>query len=116
MFILFSIALFITLHINGLMAIPLMIEENFHENFKRSEESFLPNGNFSLVTNEKLLQLKELANAIHDPKLQDLYQAVNHYVQIAQRNNEYVLWKYDAQHEGLVLVLRQNLNGILYYG
>ena len=98
------------------MALPLIDEENFHENNKRAEDSFLPNGNFSLVTNEKLLQLKELANAIQDPKLQDLYRAVNHYVQIAQKNNEYVLWKYDAQHEGLVLVLRQNLNGILYYG
>ncbi len=83
---------------------------------KRADETLLPNGNFSLVTHEKLLKLKELAEAAHDPKLNDLYRAVNHYVQMAKKNNEYVLWKYDANQEGLVLVLKQNLNGILYYG
>lgn len=98
------------------MGLPFLDEDNPNESSKRSEESFLPNGNFSLVTHEKLLQLKELADAAHDPKLHELYRAVNHYLQIAQKNNEYVLWKYDAQHEGLVLVLKQNLNGILYYG
>ena len=83
---------------------------------KRSEDALLPNANFSVVTHEKLLKLKELADAANDPKLKDLYRAVNHYVQMAKKNNEYVVWKYDANEEGLVLVFKQNLNGILYYG
>jgi hypothetical protein len=101
---------------NHLFGLPLIEEENSNYKIKRADDTSLPNGNFSLVTNEKLLKLKELADAVHDPKLHDLYRAVNHYVQMARKNNEYVLWKYDANQEGLVLVLKQNLNGILYYG
>jgi hypothetical protein len=112
----FSIVLILAVYINYLTALPLNAQDNFNEKSKRSDETFLPNGNLSLVTDEKLSKLKELANVIHDPKLHDLYRAVNHYVQLAQKNNEYVLWKYDANQEGLVLVLKQNLNGILYYG
>jgi len=106
----------LTVHINYLFGLPLVDNDNHHEKSKRADDSFLPNESFSLVTNEKLFKLKELADAVHDPKLDDLYRAVNHYVQIARKNNEYVLWKYDANQEGLVLVLKQNLNGILYYG
>jgi hypothetical protein len=114
--IIFSVVLILTVYINYLTGLPLNDEDNINEKFKRLDETFLPNGNLSLVTDEKLRLLKELANAVHDPKLHDLYRAVNHYVQLAQKNNEYVLWKYDANQEGLVLVLKQNLNGILYYG
>jgi hypothetical protein len=106
----------LAIHIHFLIGLPLIDEDDNHGNIKRSDENFLPNGNFSLVTNEKLLKLKELADAVHDPKLNDLYRAVNHYAQMAKKNNEYVLWKYDANQEGLVLILKQNLNGILYYG
>lgn len=99
------------------MSLPLANDEAYDEQMRRSvEANFLPNANFSLVTPEKLAKLKELAENIHDPKLQDLYRAVHHYVQMARKNNEYVLWKYDANQEGLVLALKQNLNGILYYG
>ena len=103
-----------TLHSRFLIGFPLNNDDN--EQWKRSDESFLPNGNFALVTNEKLLKLEELANAAHDPKLHDLYRAVNHYAQLAKKNNEYILWKYDAKQEGLVLALKQNLNGMFYYG
>lgn len=99
------------------IAIPLV--SNSDDNtakVKRSEDGLLPSANFSVVNQEKLLKLKELADAADDPKLKDLYRAVNHYVQMAKKNNEYVVWKYDANEEGLVLVLKQNLNGILYYG
>jgi hypothetical protein len=106
----------LTVHVHYLFGLPLIDEDNHDEKIKRSDDALLPNGNFSLVTNEKLLKLKELADTIHDPKLDDLYRAVNHYVHIARKNNEYVLWKYDATQEGLVLILKQNLNGILYYG
>ena len=43
---------------------------------KRSDEEFLPDENFSLVTDEKLILLKDLVEATHDPKLHDLYDAV----------------------------------------
>lgn len=100
--------------IQCLSGLPLI--DDSHDEFKRSDDEFLPNNNLQLVTNEKLMKLKELAESVHDPRLTDLYRAVNHYVQMAKKNNEYVLWKYDANQEGLVLVLKQNLNGILYYG
>ncbi|CAF1934725.1 unnamed protein product [Rotaria magnacalcarata] len=114
----FIIVVILTIHIQFLVGLPLMNDDETYsdQNSKRSDEPLLPNGNFSLVTKEKLLKLQELADAVHDPKLHDLYRAVNHYVQMAKKNNEYVLWKYDANQEGLVLVLKQNLNGILYYG
>lgn len=105
----------LAIQIHFLIGLPYMDDGDFSK-MKRADETLLPNGNFSVVTNEKLLKLKQLADAVHDPKLQDLYRAVNHYVQMAKKNNEYVLWKYDANQEGLVLVLKQNLNGILYYG
>jgi len=108
--------LILTLRIHYSFGLPLIDENDHNEKIKRSDDVFLPNENFSLVTNEKLLKLKELADAVHDPKLDDLYRAVNHYFQMARKNNEYVLWKYDATQEGLVLMLKQNLNGILYYG
>ncbi len=103
------------IHIHYLSGLPLIDEEIHDGKLKRSDDS-LPNGNFSLVTNEKLNKLKELADSVHDPKLSDLYRAVSHYVHMARKNNEYVVWKYDANQEGLVLMLKQNLNGILYYG
>ncbi|CAF1351986.1 unnamed protein product [Adineta ricciae] len=112
-FIILLTVLILVVHVHYLFGLPVMDEV---EQSKRSDETLLPNGNFTLVTNEKLQKLKEVAEAAHDPKLHDLYRAVNHYVQIARKNNEYVLWKYDANQEGLVLVLKQNLNGILYYG
>ncbi|CAF1040281.1 unnamed protein product [Rotaria sp. Silwood1] len=117
-FIVFIIVIILAVNIQFLIGLPLIDgDDNYNnERLKRSDESLLPNGNFSLVTNEKLLKLQELANVVQDSKLQDLYRAVNHYVQMAKKNNEYVLWKYDANQEGLVLVLKQNLNGILYYG
>ncbi|CAF3354227.1 unnamed protein product [Rotaria socialis] len=116
--IVFIIVVILTIHVQFLIGLPLINDDETHSDQKsrRSDEPLLPNGNFSLVTNEKLLKLQELADAVHDPKLHDLYRAVNHYVQMAKKNNEYVLWKYDANQEGLVLVLKQNLNGILYYG
>lgn len=113
-FILVFTTLILTAHIANLFGLPLINDDV--EQFKRSDDELLPNSNFSLVTNEKLLKLKELADAAEDPKLKELYRAVNHYVQIARKNHEYVLWKYDINQEGLVLVLKQNLNGILYYG
>jgi hypothetical protein len=123
-FILKNITVFITVvilavHIHFLAGLPLVDDDDDNNNmkiFKRSDETLLPNGKYSLVTNEKLLKLKELANTVHDPKLNDLYLAVNHYVQMAKKNNEHVEWKYDANQEGLVLILKPNLNGILYYG
>jgi hypothetical protein len=114
--IIFLTTLILAVHIHYLFGLPLIEEDNHDEKFKRSDDTLLPNGNYSLVTNEKLLKLKELADAVHDPKLNDLYRAVNHYVSMARKNNEYVVWKYDADQEGLVLMLKQNLNGILYYG
>jgi hypothetical protein len=107
----------LAIHIHFLIGLPLIDDDdNNNGRIKRSDEGFLPNENYSLVTTEKLLKLNELAESVHDPKLHDLYRAVNHYVQMAKKNNEYVLWKYDANQEGLVLILKQNLNGILYYG
>jgi hypothetical protein len=114
-FILFITAVVLTIHVRLLLGLPVIVEDT-EDKIHRSEDEFLPNGTLSLVTNEKLIKLKDLADAVHDPKLQDLYRAVKHYVQMARQNNEYVLWKYDASQEGLVLVLKQNLNGILYYG
>jgi len=116
-----SLIMFITvilaIHIQFLIGLPINDDDNnYNEKNKRADETFLPNENFSLVTTEKLLKLKAFADGVHDPKLHDLYRAVNHYVQMAKKNNEYVLWKYDANQEGLVLILKQNLNGILYYG
>ncbi len=104
------------MHIDYLSGLPLVDADKYDEKFKRADDTFLPNGTFTLVTDEKLHKLKELADAVHDPKLDDLYRAVNHYVQMARKNNEYVLWKYDTNQEGLVLILKQNLNRILYYG
>lgn len=104
-----------TIHVQLLLGQPA-VAANTEEKILRAEDNFLPNGTLSLVTNEKLIKLKDLADAVHDPKLHDLYRAVKHYVHMARQNNEYVLWKYDANQEGLVLVLKQNLNGILYYG
>ncbi|UJR21032.1 hypothetical protein I4U23_024132 [Adineta vaga] len=115
-FIVLLTALILTVHVHYLCGLPVADEEEQNNQFKRSDDTLLPNGNYTLVTNEKLQKLKEVADAVHDPKLHELYRAVNHYVQIARKNNEYVLWKYDANQEGLVLVLKQNLNGILYYG
>jgi len=115
-FIIFLTALVLAVHIHYLVGLPLIEEDSHDEKFKRSDDTLLPNGNYSLITDEKLQKLKELADAVHDPKLHDLYRAVNHYVKMARKNNEYVVWKYDANQEGLVLVLKQNLNGILYYG
>ncbi|CAF0769916.1 unnamed protein product [Rotaria sordida] len=117
-FIVFIIAVIVTMNIQFLIGVPLINDDDYYNNerSKRFDQTFLPNGNFSLVTKEKLIKLQELANVVHDPKLHDLYRAVNHYAQMAKKNNEYVLWKYDANQEGLVLVLKQNLNGILYYG
>jgi len=107
----------LAIHIQFLIGLPIIDDDDDHnEKIKRSDENFLPNGNFSLVTSEKLIKLKEFADSLNDPKLHDLYRAVNHYVKMAKKNNEYVLWKYDANQEGLVLILKQNLNGILYYG
>ena len=113
----FLMFVILTVQIHFLIGLPFMDDgdENFGK-MKRADEDLLPNANFSVVTTEKLLKLKQLADTVHDPKLHDLYRAVNHYVQMAKKNNEYVLWKYDANQEGLVLVLKQNLNGILYYG
>lgn len=108
----------LAIQIHFLIGLPLVNDDDdgHFGKMKRADENLLPNGNFSVVTTEKLHKLKQLADAVHDPKLNDLYRAVNHYVQMAKKNNEYVLWKYDANQEGLVLVLKQNLNGILYYG
>jgi hypothetical protein len=118
--IIYSIVLILTVHVYNLFSLPTIDNDEDDDRVEtlsqRSQETLLPNGNFSLVTNEKLLKLKELAETMHDPKLQDLFHAVQHYVQMARKNNEYVLWKYDANQEGLVLALKQNLNGILYYG
>jgi len=114
--IILTAAIILAVHIHYLYGLPVIDEDNQIEKTKRSDDTLLPNGNFSLVTNEKLSKLKELADAVHDPKLNDLYRAVSHYVHMARKNNEYVVWKYDANQEGLVLMLKQNLNGILYYG
>jgi hypothetical protein len=117
---LFITVVILAIHLHVLNGLPLIEDDddnnNNYEHMKRSDENFLPNEMFSLVTNEKLFKLQELANAVHDPKLHELYRVVKHYVQLAAKNNEYVLWKYDANREGLVLTLKQNLNGILYYG
>ena len=102
------------IHVHVLTSIP--INSDSFDLVKRSDDTFFPNENFTLITNEKLQQLKDLANVIHDPKLHDLYRTVSHYVQLARKNNEYVLWKYDANEGGIVLSLKPNLNGILYYG
>ncbi|CAF1409620.1 unnamed protein product [Adineta steineri] len=110
--IVFITAIIFTIQIHRLDSKPL----NDNARLKRSDGSLLPNESFTMITNEKLMKLKDLAKAKDDPKLHDLYRAVNHYVQIARKNNEYVLWKYDANREGLVLVLKPNLNGILHYG
>ncbi|CAF1001555.1 unnamed protein product [Adineta steineri] len=115
-FIIFLTAFILTAHVHYIFGLPIADVKEHNEPEKRSDDTLLPNENFSLVTNEKLIKLKEVADAVHDPKLHDLYRAVNHYVKMARKNNEYVLWKYDASQEGLVLVLKQNLNGILYYG
>ena len=105
------------LHSNSSPVFEDIDEENHHQDyFRRSIDSILPTSNFSLVTEEKLSKLKEIGNSISDPKLLNLYRAVSHYFQMARKNNEYVLWKYDPTQEGLVLALKQNLNGILYYG
>lgn len=94
---------------------PFDVDEYF-EKMKRSDNKFIPDENLSLVTEEKLMRLKEVAETAHDRKVLDLYRIVNHYVEMARRNHEYLLWKYDKDQESLVLVLKQNLNGILYYG
>ncbi|CAF2510333.1 unnamed protein product [Rotaria sp. Silwood2] len=114
--IIFLTALIFVVHIHCLFGLPLIDDDEHDVKIKRSDSTLLPNEIFSLVTDEKLLKLKELADIAHDSKLHDLYRAVNHYVQMARKNNEYVLWKYDTNQEGLVLTLKQNLNGILYYG
>ena len=88
----------LAVHVHILFGLPLTDNvDTSAAKSKRSEESLLPNANFAVVTSEKLLKLKELADAANDPKLHDLYRAVNHYVQMAKKNNEYVLWKYDAE-------------------
>ncbi|CAF3391005.1 unnamed protein product [Rotaria socialis] len=102
--------------IHDLFGLPLIDISRNVGRIKRSDDKLLPNENFSLVTDEKLVRLQQLADSAHDPKLYDLYRVVNHYVEMARRNREHVLWKYDTNQEGLVLVLKQNLNGILYYG
>ena len=114
-FILLITIVVLTIHARFLLGSPI-IDEKVDEKNHPSADDFLPGETFSLVTNEKLAKLKDLADAVHDPKFQDLYRAVDHYVKMARKNNEYVLWKYDSHQEGLVLVLKQNLNGILYYG
>ena len=112
------IALILAIHYHYSLGLPAVgtDEDDQANKVKRSKEGLLPGSNFSPVTKEKLEELKELARTVQDPKLNDLYLAVSHYVQMARKNNEYVLWKYDTNQEGLVLVLKQNLNGILYYG
>ncbi|CAF3413615.1 unnamed protein product [Rotaria sp. Silwood1] len=115
-FIVFLTTFIFIIHIHCLLGVPLISDDEHDEKIKRSDNALLPNENFSLVTDEKLIKLKELASVVSDSKLHDLYRAVNHYVQMARKNNEYVLWKYDTNQEGLVLTLKQNLNGILYYG
>jgi len=114
--IVFLTAIILAAHLQYIFGVPVGHENDASENMKRSDEKLLPSADFSLVTNEKLLKLKELASVVHDPKLNDLYRAVDHYVHIARKNNEHVMWKYDANQEGLVLTLKPNLNGILYYG
>jgi hypothetical protein len=115
--IVFITVVIFAIHIHLLIGLPLKDDDDDNNNkLKRSDGSLFPNGNFTIVTNEKLLQLKELADVVHDPKLLDLYRAVNHYVQLARKNNEYALWKYDADQKGLVLILKPTVNGILHYG
>ncbi|CAF0747202.1 unnamed protein product, partial [Didymodactylos carnosus] len=80
------------------------------------QAELIPVENFSVVTEKVLEKLKYLAMKSNDEKLRELYNVVNHYVQYANNNNEYVLWMYDPNKEGLVLILKQFLNGILYYG
>ncbi|CAF1255462.1 unnamed protein product [Rotaria sordida] len=112
----FLTALIFIVHIHCLLGLSLANDDEYDVKSKRSDSSLLPNEKFSLVTEEKLFKLKELADVAHDSKLHDLYRAVHHYFQMAQKNKEYVLWKYDTNQEGLVLTVKQNLNGILYYG
>ncbi|UJR28482.1 hypothetical protein I4U23_009720 [Adineta vaga] len=112
--IIFFTTILFAIHIQLSMGMPLKTDNV--QRLKRSDDTFLPNDKFALITNEKLQKLKQFADLIHDPKLLDLYNAVNHYVQSANKNNEHVLWKYDANQEGLVLSLQPNLSGILYYG
>lgn len=114
-FIFFLTVVILATQIHLLISLPL-VDDEYSGNVKRADNTFLPNGNFSLVTNDKLLKLKELADAAHDPKVHSLFRVVNHYVQMAKKNHEYVLWKYDPNEKGFVLALKQNLNGILYYG
>ena len=102
------------IHIHALTSIP--VSSSSGNILKRSDDTFFPNENFTLITNEKLIQLKGLADVIDDSKLHELYRTVNHYVQLARKNNEYVLWRYDANEGGIVLSLKPNLSGILYYG
>ena len=83
---------------------------------KRLDNALLPTAHFSVVTDDKLLELGELTRKIQDPALRELYDIVQHYVQLARKVGSHVLWKYDAAQEGLVLVLKQNLDGIMYYG
>ena len=113
------ILILFTIRIQFLIALSSLADYNEYYGNKKSKrfnEDFLPNGKFSVVTNEKLIKLQEFVNAVHDPKLYDLYRAVSHYVHMAKKNHEYVLWKYDANQGGLVLILKQDRNGILYYG
>ncbi|CAF1668448.1 unnamed protein product [Adineta ricciae] len=110
----FFAAILFMIHIHALTSVPVSSDSG--NMVKRSDHTFFPNENFALITNEKLLQLKDLADAIDDSKLHELYRTVNHYVQLARKNNEYVLWRYDANEGGIVLSLKPNLNGILYYG
>ena len=83
---------------------------------QRWGDAFLPSKDFSIVTNKKLTNLRALAETMRDTELLELHDAINHYVQIARQNNEYVLWKYDINLGGLVLGLKKNSSRILYYG
>ena len=107
----------LAIDIQILSGLPLATDEDLDsDKAKRADEKYFPDEDLSLVTEEKLHKLREFADATRDPKLYELYDAVSHYVHVARNNKEYVLWKYDANQEGLVLVLKKNLNGILYYG
>lgn len=117
MFLFYLIALVIAVFFHHEShALSIVDHDEQLNNYRRSNDGFLPGPDFSIVTNEKLSKLKELADKIQDPKLFNLYQAVQRCVQLARKNDEHVLWKYDNKQEGLVLILKKNLNGILYYG
>ena len=74
-FILFITAVVLTIHVRLLLGLPAIAQDT-EEKIHHPEDNFLPNGTLALVTTEKLTKLKDLADAVHDPKLHDLYRAV----------------------------------------